>query len=308
MSFVFQPGWSPELAQRAAERFAASGCTFASAAFDDDRPRPRGFSLSFLVAWAYDQGQVGSCFANMMAGVLQILEGADNQQVPQWEVANPARRLIWRRCRELDGTAGSWGDGGSIIHSFAAVGPGPSGWGACKEDDWPYRPEHAWLEAKPPQDVLDKCQIRIKDVAESRELADWDRLNFSGHPIGLGIWWPYGWDTQIDSQGRTTGIGRGGFGHAVARIGWLKDWDGHSYSEILNSHGAIYPALRPDVAAEVAGYKATAGAKTHTFWARDDLLAEVIQRYSGNNAELYTGALASGFRARIINTGWRDFM
>jgi hypothetical protein len=308
MAFEFKAGWSPVLGQRARARFAAAGRTFASTQFADDRTRPRAFSLSFLVRWAYNQGSVGSCFANMMAAILQVLEGADNQQVPRWEVANPSRRLIWRRCRELDGTAGSGGDGGSIVHSYSAVGPTPDGWGACKEEEWPYKAEHRWLEARPPQSVLDDCQIRIKDIAPARDETDWDRLNFSGHPIGLGIWWPYGWDSQIDRFGRTTGIGRGSFGHAIARIGWFQDWDGHNYSQILNSHGAIYPALPAEIASEIPGYKPSSGDKTHDFWARDDMLAEVIHSYSGGNAELYTGALASGFKARNIDTGWRDFM
>ena len=307
MAGDFKPGWDPRVALRAEADFLASGARFASASFADDRPRPRAFSLLCMVGWAYDQGPVGSCFANMMAAILQALTGAENQQHNRWEPVNPSRRVIWRRCRELDGSIGG-GEGGSIVNSFAAVGPGPKGWGACRESAWPYKPDYRWLEAKPTQEVMSDCQIRIKGIAQlaRADFEEMDRLNFSGYPVGLGIWWPFGWDSgKIDGLGRTNGIGSGTYGHAIARIGWFKDWDGHNYSQILNSHGAIYPALPAELAKQVNGYRPTAGSKTHDFWARDDLLADVIGR---GYSEQYTGSLSSGFKARVIDTGWRDFM
>lgn len=295
----FVPGWSPEVAARGRDRFHASGGSFFRGArfADDNRPLPDGFSLSGLLKWTYDQGPVGSCFANMMAHIQQLMMLAALASGHEGKVFNPSRRLIWYRCRQLDGSLGSWSDGGSIVNSFASVGPAPHGLGDCTEEEWPYRADHAWLEQTPPPSVVkDADPNRVLAIAEL-DFGDGTstrRSIYNGSPVGIGIDWCSEWDMgYIDGAGRTTGIGRAVGGHAVAIVGWLRGWDGHDYYEILNSHGKIYPALPADVAARVPGYRPTG----FTFWARADMLARLL---GGRWAEAYTASGVSGFTRHVI--------
>lgn len=300
MSREFRPGWSAGLAQMGRDRFLASGRTFfqGDRFADDDRPLPRGFSLSGHLKWIYDQGPVGSCFANMMAHVMQIMMAVLIARGSSGKLFNPSRRLIWFRTRQLDGSLGSRYDGGSIVNSFASVGPAPHGLGDCSEEDWPYRADHNWLEATPPASVVKAADpYRIKTIAEVQldaQAAAMKRAIYNGRPIGYGFDWCYGWDQGlIDQYGRTTGVGGAVGGHAIAGVGWLDDWDGHTWIEILNTHGKIYPTLPAEIAALVEGYTPNGS----TFWIRLDHLAEVLGR---RWAEAYIGSDVTSFDKREV--------
>lgn len=297
----FYPGWSAGLAQRGRDAFLASGRKFFQGPLfaGDDRPLPAGFSLSGKLKWIYDQGPVGSCFANMMAHILQLMMLFLVATGFTGKVFNPSRRLIWYRTRQLDGSLGSGYDGGSIVNSFAAVGPAPHGLGDCTEEEWPYKPDHDWLEATPTSAVVKAADpYRIKTIAEI-ELDDKaqaiKRAIFNGRPVGFGFDWYTGWDRGlIDAYGRTTGLGwKVAGGHAITGIGWLDDWDGYTWIEILNTHGKIYPNLPADVAARVQGYSPTSS----TFWMRIDHLAEVLRR---QYAEAYIGSEVTTFDKREL--------
>lgn len=298
----FVSGWTPEHESRGVQTFLASGRTFHATPHyaDDNRPLPEGFSLSRFVRFPYDQGQVGSCFSNMMAAILQgmtisaVINGDKHHKI-----INPSRRLIWYQCRKLDGSLGSWGDGGSIVNSFRAVGEPPHGIGDCSEDEWPYRADHRWLEETPPESVIRAADaMRVEHIAKApyhRE--QWQRSIFNTRPVGIGIWWPFGWDSECDHYGRTTGIGAGTFGHALAVIGWLADWDGHFWWQILNSHGPIYHTPDHATRQRIVGYEPLAGEKCYSFWAREDLL----QRVFDGDAESYTAADVRGYVPVPVN-------
>jgi hypothetical protein len=299
MTDPFLPGWSPELAARGRARFFAAGRSFSAAPqfVGDDRPLPPGFSLSGWLQWPYDQGQVGSCFANMGAAVLQLMMRGAVANGASGTPFNPSRRLVWYQCRKLDGSLGSGSDGGSIVHTFAALGDAPDGVGDCSEALWPYQPSHSWLEQRPPDDVFTAAgQTRVAHIAEAPfDQAAWKRSIFNLAPIGIGIYWPSGWDTACDRYGR---IGGGGFGHALAVIGWVDDWDGHRWWEIQNSHGPIYGIPPADVQGRITGYKPSAGAKSFSFWAREDWFREVL---GYRNTETYNAAGVEGFVPRPVN-------
>jgi len=180
----------------------------------------------------------------------------------------------------------------------------PAGIGDCTEDLWPYQADHDFLEQTPPADVFKAAgSNRVTSIAELPLVSTgdaWKRSIFNGHPIGIGIWWPYGWDDQVDAYGRTTGIGSGEYGHALAVIGWHADWDGCQWWEILNSHGAIYGAPPAEVQAQIAGYKPSG----FSFWARHDLLSRVM---SFDYTEAYNAAGVQGFEPNTVNVpDWLD--
>jgi hypothetical protein len=303
---TFIPGWSPSSAQRAREGYQARGQAFVQAAFADDRTLPPAFSLAKFRLWPFNQGQVGSCFANGTAQAFQIHTAADVSAGASWELVPLSRRLVWYQGRKLDGSLGSRGDGGSVTNAMAAMGEGPHGVGVCSEEKWPYQPSHAYLEHQPPDEVFANAALnRVTEIADVEVGPDWKRAIFNGHPIAIGIWWPNGWDTQIGTDGRATGIGRGGYGHALAVIGWIDDWGGKAWWQIENSHGPIYHPIPADVAAHVPGYQPAHPDTTHDFWVRDEWLREVL---GYGYSEALAAAGMTGFQRRIVDTGWRDFM
>lgn len=311
----FYPGWTPDIAEKGLASFLGPqgrSFTYEAQFADDNRPLPPGFSLSSWLRWPYDQGQVGSCFANMGAVVLQLMMSGAIANGAAQTLFNPSRALVWYQCRKLDGSLGSGSDGGSIVNSFSALGDPPHGVGDCSEEAWPYKPSHSWLERQPTADVLAAAgKTRIEKIAEaSFDVTVWKRSIFNIAPIGIGIYWPSGWDTSCDQYGRITGIGGGGFGHALAVIGWVDDWDGHRWWEIQNSHGPIYGTPPPDVAARIQGYKPSAGSKSFSFWAREDWFKEVL---GYRNTETYNAADVEGFTKKPINVNpwikaWPDWV
>lgn len=289
----FVPGWFPELYPQGRANFdAAGGKLFEGVKYQiDTRPMPPGFSLSSFVKWCYDQGQVGSCFANARAHSVQIKQQILVANGYEGKAFNPSRRLIWYGARKLDGSLGSRSDGATILNSFAAVSNAPRGLGICNEEEWPYQANHSWLETTPPASVLqDADKTRQADIAELDYNVDaWKRSIFNGDSVGIGIYWPSGWDSNCDSQGMTTGVGRGGYGHAVEVIGWIDSFQGSRWWEIQNSHGKIYGSLGADLAKQVTGYKFSG----YSFWAREDHLQSVLDK--GQGYEAFHGGVLSGF-------------
>jgi hypothetical protein len=297
MSYSFHPGWSPTFASKAKtgpsylQLNVGAGDPFAS----DDRPLPPSFSLARFREWPFDQGAVGSCFANAATQAFQIHTKADIATGASWESVELSRRIVWYQGRKLDGLLGSRSDGGSVTNALAALADPPHGVGCCKEATWPYQPDHRWLEQTPPANVFSEAgQNRLKQVADVQIGADWQKAIVNGHPVALGIWWPYGWDTQgatfMDS------IGRGEYGHALCVIGWL-DRAGVLYWQIENSHGPIYKPLPADLAATVPGYVPARPDATFDFWVRDDLLRKVV---GYGQSEAVAAAGMSGFQNRNL--------
>jgi C1A family cysteine protease len=77
----------------------------------------------------YDQGQLGSCTANAIAGALQFLEGKEGSPSP----VMPSRLFIYYNERELEGSTGS-DSGAQIRDGIKTVARD----GFCPEAEWPY--------------------------------------------------------------------------------------------------------------------------------------------------------------------------
>jgi hypothetical protein len=304
MTRAFIPGWDPATAERAREGFLARGQSYVKATFEDDRPLPPGFSLSRFRLWAFDQGPVGSCFANATTQAFQIHTAADVSAGARWDLVELSRRLVWYQGRKLDGSLGGGGDGGSVTNAMAAMGQSPHGIGVCHEEKWPYKPEHRWLEEKPPEAVFNDANLnRLTEIADLSVGDPWKRAIFNGHPIAIGIWWPYGWDSHVGPDGRAGGIGRGTYGHALAVIGWIDDWDGHPWWQIENSHGPIYHPVPSEIAAQITGYMPADPEKTFDFWVRDEWLLEVL---GYGHSESLAAAGLTGFQKRTLD--WEEMM
>ncbi len=198
--------------------------------------------------------------------------------------------------RKLDGLLGNHGDGGSVTNAVMCLCDGQGGLGAAHEELWPYKASHSWLEAKPPQSVLDDAQKdQLTQFAEVPFGDPWKRQIYSGRPIVIGIWWPNGWDEAVGPDGRATGVGRGGFGHALAVIGWAQWPDGQNWWQIENSHGPIYHPVPADMAATIPGYVPAAADMTFDFWASDAMVEAVNAK---GNSEAVCAAGPDGFVKR----------
>lgn len=77
----------------------------------------------------YDQGRLGSCTANAIAGALQFLEGKEGAVVPEM----PSRLFIYYNERALEGTISS--DSGAQIRDGIKTVVAD---GFCSESEWPY--------------------------------------------------------------------------------------------------------------------------------------------------------------------------
>ena len=104
----FKSGWDPRFAEIGVNRFTASGRVLWTGPLfaDDVRTLPDAFSLSSLVKWPYNQGNVGSCFANAASMLHQIIQQSTIATGYSGTPFNPSRRLIWYQGRKLDGALG----------------------------------------------------------------------------------------------------------------------------------------------------------------------------------------------------------
>lgn len=92
----------------------------------------------------YDQGELGSCTANAIAGAVQFDE-IRSGIAPTW---TPSRLFIYYNERALEGTTGS--DSGAQLRDGIKV---IAGQGVCPESDWPY--DVARFAERPSQQAYD---------------------------------------------------------------------------------------------------------------------------------------------------------
>ena len=162
----------------------------------------------------YDQGQLGACTGNALAGALQVERR--KQGLPDFV---PSRLFIYYNERAIEGTVGS--DSGAMIRdgikSLAAVG-------ACPETDWPYDtsqfalqpPAQAYADGKLDL-ILQYARCDGSESAFKAALAD-------GFPVVLGF--------SVYQSFESPAVAQTGLmpypstaeallgGHAVLAVGW----------------------------------------------------------------------------------------
>ncbi len=218
-----------------------------------DRPDPRDFvgalsveemavtvppsvSLRTDMPPVYDQGQLGSCTANAIAGAVQY------QQLKQGEPEGqnvPSRLFIYYNERALEGTVTQ--DAGASIRDGIKV---VSSQGVPPETTWPY--DIAQFAAKPPNEAYqDALNFRTLSYARPIRTAYYLRNVLAvGRPFVFGFVVYESFESQ---QVATTGIvpmpdittEQQLGGHAVMCVGYK--WDnGHLVFEVRNSWGPDY--------------------------------------------------------------------
>lgn len=112
-------GWKKQLPDHRDKLFLVPEHTKVLPAFVDLRPQ---------MPSVYDQGALGSCTANALAGAIQYDEMREGRQTQA-----PSRLFIYFNERLLEGTTNS-DSGATIRDSIRSINK----WGYCPESSWPY--------------------------------------------------------------------------------------------------------------------------------------------------------------------------
>jgi len=142
--------------------------------FDSDSSITSSVDLRDKCPPVYDQGQLGSCTANALAGAYEFNEMQADQQV----VGTPSRLFIYYNERAQEGDvsddAGAFtGDGVNGMHTLGVV----------SESDWPY--DVSKFADKPPQELFDSATSNT--VTTFKQLTqDQDQIKqslYQGYPV-----------------------------------------------------------------------------------------------------------------------------
>lgn len=153
----------------------------------------------------YDQGSVGSCTAQALAGAVEILHARGG-----YPVERPDRVALYHREREMIGTVDE--DSGAIIADGVAVLRAgyeremahPTAWGP------------AWT-ADPPRRARDAPRLLNAEALElDVPTLAWEIA--SGHPVAVGLQVTSQWDAPGAMIAEPRGAVRGG--HAVLLVGY----------------------------------------------------------------------------------------
>ncbi|MEA2510175.1 MAG: hypothetical protein QOG21_2257 [Actinomycetota bacterium] len=131
-------GWVPDLPDFRDFRFTAPV---------PEGDLPERVDMRELCPPVYDQGQLGSCTANAIGGMLQF-----DQKKQKAQDFQPSRLFIYYGEREMEGTISS--DSGAMIRDGIKV---VNTLGAPQETDWPYDTQK--FVQKPPQQAYDDAQL-----------------------------------------------------------------------------------------------------------------------------------------------------
>jgi C1A family cysteine protease len=126
----------------------------------------------------YDQGELGSCTANAIAGAIQFDE-IRSGIAPTW---TPSRLFIYYNERALEGTVDS--DSGAQLRDGIKV---IAAEGVCKESEWPY--DVSRFAERPPQQVYsDAVRDRVGSYQRlTPSLAQLKTCVASGFPFVFGF-------------------------------------------------------------------------------------------------------------------------
>jgi len=177
-----------------------------------------------------DQGQLGSCTANAIAGAIEF----DQMRQKLSDIFLPSRLFIYYNERAMEGTVGS-DSGAQIRDGIKSV----SQQGACPESDWPY--VIADFTMKPPaqayQDASAHRAVRYQRLAQT--LSQMKGCLASGFPFVLGFTVYDSFESATVAQTGHAPMPSPGEsvvgGHAVMAVGYD---DGNQWFILRNSWGA----------------------------------------------------------------------
>jgi C1A family cysteine protease len=178
----------------------------------------------------YDQGQLGSCTGNAIAGAMEYER--DRQGLPDF---TPSRLFVYYNERALEGTVSS--DSGAVIRDGIKV---VNTQGVCPETLWPY--DIGMFAVKPPQ----RCYVAAtKDKAVQYEsiqtLGDLKDAIASNLSVVFGFTVYQSFESQAVAQTGVMPMPKKGEsvvgGHAVLAVGYS---DAKSHVIVRNSWGASW--------------------------------------------------------------------
>ena len=195
-------------------------------------PLPSSVDLRPQCPPVYDQGQLGSCTGNAIAGAIHF----DRQKQKLATPAPPSRLMIYYLEREIEGTIG-YDAGAEIRDGIKAV----AATGTCFEDSWPYDVNK--FTQRPPQGCYNAA---AKDKAVKYlvvlQLAQQLRGCLAeGYPFVFGFTCFEGLDSDVVEQ--TGNLPMPGpqdqpiGGHAVMAVGYD---DAKRHFIVRNSWGAVW--------------------------------------------------------------------
>jgi C1A family cysteine protease len=116
----------------------------------------------------YDQGQLGSCTANAIAGAIEFNQ--KKQGLPEF---TPSRLFIYYNERVLEGTSPSVDSGAQIRDGIKSV----ASQGVCKETTWPYNDRNSDPDPCPDCEFAKKPSAACYTEAKQHKIKVYQRLN-----------------------------------------------------------------------------------------------------------------------------------
>jgi len=138
---------------------------------------PESIDLEPLMPPVYDQGQIGSCTANALAGVMEY-----ERKKQQGSAFTPSRLFIYYNERVIEGTTES--DSGAELRDGIKT---LSNKGVCPEDEWPY--DISKFTVMPPKSCYDEaanCEA-IKYFSIRQRIHDLQSCLAEGNPFTFGF-------------------------------------------------------------------------------------------------------------------------
>ena len=198
--------WNPDLPDHRDVNYDTTNLTSAAIL-------PSSIDLRKNCPVVYDQGSLGSCTANALAGAIQILETIDKIAPTMM-----SRLFIYYNERVIEGTVNQ-DAGAQLRDGIKAL----ASYGVCSETDWPYN--IGKFKTKPTsQSFIDGLAHTITSYQRLNTLLDMRTCLAAGYPFVFGFTVYQSFETDIVAK---TGIvpmpsknERALGGHAVLAVGY----------------------------------------------------------------------------------------
>src|SRR6266568_2031806 len=214
-------GWIPDLPDQRDYQYAAPIAAIGTL--------PTNIDLTSACPPVYDQGQLGSCTANAIAGAIQFEQMKQNLA----QIFTPSRLFIYYNERVIEGTVNS-DSGAQIRDGIKSV----ASEGVCPEPEWPY--DISMFTQKPPPQAY-------KDALEDRAVSYLSLIQDPNQMKGcLASGYPFVFGFTVYESFETEAVARTGHapmpsfgeravgGHAVVAVGYE---DAHQRFIVRNSWG-----------------------------------------------------------------------
>ena len=217
-------GWIPDLPDQRDHMYASPYAASVTL--------PSSVDLRPFCPAVYDQGQLGSCTANAIAGALEF----DEMKEGLASIVMPSRLFIYYNERAMEGTTAT-DSGAQIRDGIKTV----AAQGACSESEWPY--DITKFAVQPPSGCY-QDGLQNKALSYQREVHNLDLMRAclaSGYPFVFGMTVYESFESQAVAQSgqvpmpapNEQSVG----GHAVLAVGYD---DTQQVFLVRNSWGASW--------------------------------------------------------------------